>query len=452
MSEAKISVLDGNDVPHPEDLAMLQALYSRSPASVDEHLKKVNRVGSGAFHDKYLIQYGHKSIADCGTTTIFIEGVTMLTAKAIQDWPLYSGQEASTRYMDFSKAEFSDPLEKTGSVKGVEIQERWRGFYLGASAAVRDHIRKRFPINKGEDKKVYERAVNARCFDILRSFLPAGAMTNLSWHTNLRQADDQLAWLKMHPDPNVVKVANEIWDSLIARYSHSFKDRPENNEYRSKVMRDHHFLNLDQDRDPGIVRVEGELYADDVPVTSASFNQHAMSSSDIEILKLRPKGTGAPRYLSELGNIRSTFALDFGSYRDLQRHRNGTIRMPLLTTGLGFNSWYLEQLPTALRKQAEELIDSQTESIDGLDCDPFVRQNYIAMGFNVPCKVTQNLPAFMYRIELRSSKSVHPSLRRIVHGEIKQFRILFPDIPLYVDEDQDSWSVRRGSQTIEEKS
>lgn len=449
MSEAKIKIVDDQK---PEDVAMLQALYSRSPASVDDHLKKVGKVGSGNFMDKYYIGYGHKSIGDCGTTTIFIEGVTMLTAKAIQDWPLYSGQEASTRYMDFSEAEFSDPLEKTGSVKGVEIQERWRGFYLGASPVVRDHIRKRFPINKGEDKKVYERAVNARCFDILRSFLPAGAMTNLSWHTNLRQAGDQLSWLKMHPDPNVSAAAYRIWEGLIEKYPHSFKNRADQEVFRAEVMRDHHFLNLDQDRNPGTVHIEGELYADDVPVTSASFNQHAMSSSDIEILKLRPRGADAPRYLSDLGNIQSTFALDFGSYRDLQRHRNGTIRMPLLTTGLGFNSWYLEQLPTALRKQADGLIDSQTESIDGLDCDPFVRQNYIAMGFNVPCKVTQNLPAFMYRIELRSSKSVHPSLRRIVHGEIKQFRSLFPDVPLYVDEDQDSWSVRRGSQTIEEKS
>ncbi len=439
MSKAKIKIVDDQ---HPEDLAMLQALYSRSPASVDDHLKKVKRVGSGAFVQKYLIGYGHKSIGDCGTTTIFIEGVTMLTAKAIQDWPLYSGQEASTRYMDFSKAEFSDPLEKTGSVKGREIQERWRGFYLGASSSVRDHIRKKFPINKDEDKKVYDRAVNARCFDILRSFLPAGAMTNLSWHTNLRQASDQLAWLKMHPDPNVVEVANEIWGALIERYPHSFKDRPEHNGYRSKVMRDHHFLMPNED---------DLKYADDMPVISSTFNQNGISREDMDMLTDRPRGIGVPRFLSELGTIQSTFSLDFGSYRDLQRHRNGTIRMPLLTTDLGFNSWYLDQLPNELRKKAKELIYSQTDSIDELDCDPFVRQNYIAMGFNVPCKVTQNLPAFVYRIELRSSKSVHPSLRRIVQEEIKQFKSLFPDVTIYVDEDQDSWSIRRGSQTIEEK-
>ena len=106
----KIDILDGNDIPHPEDMAMLQALYSRSPKSVSDHLERVRANGSGHFMDQYYIGYGHKSIGDCGTITIFIEGVTMLTAKAIQDWALYSGQESSTRFMDFSKAEFYNPL------------------------------------------------------------------------------------------------------------------------------------------------------------------------------------------------------------------------------------------------------------------------------------------------------------------------------------------------------
>src|SRR5271170_5042653 len=79
----------------PEDLAMLQALYSRSAESAEMHLEKVRQAGSGKFMSKFYIGYNHKSIADCGTTTFFIEGVSMLTAKAIQDWALYSGQETS---------------------------------------------------------------------------------------------------------------------------------------------------------------------------------------------------------------------------------------------------------------------------------------------------------------------------------------------------------------------
>jgi hypothetical protein len=77
---------------NPQDVAMMQALYSRSSASVEEHVEKVRATGSGKFMEKFYVGYGHASIADCGSTTVFIEGVSMLVAKAVQDWPLYSGQ------------------------------------------------------------------------------------------------------------------------------------------------------------------------------------------------------------------------------------------------------------------------------------------------------------------------------------------------------------------------
>ncbi len=115
---------------------MLQALYSRSPKSVHEHLAKVRKDGSGNFMSQFYVGYGHKSIGDCGTTSIFIEGLSMLAAKAIQQWPLYSGQEASTRYMDFSQAHcvFETP-EEDG------IQQQWMRLYRQATASSLTSIR-----------------------------------------------------------------------------------------------------------------------------------------------------------------------------------------------------------------------------------------------------------------------------------------------------------------------
>src|SRR3990172_488793 len=96
----KIRIVDDLN---PEDVAMLQALYSRSAESVDVHLEKVKQSGSGKFMASYYVGYGHKSIADTGSTTLFIEDVSLLAAKAVQDWPLYNGQETSTRYIDMSR-------------------------------------------------------------------------------------------------------------------------------------------------------------------------------------------------------------------------------------------------------------------------------------------------------------------------------------------------------------
>ena len=428
----KIKVIDDM---HPEDLAMLQALYSRSHESVDEHLEKVKQVGSGEFMDQYYVGYGHKSIGDCGDTAIFIEGVTMLAAKAVQDWPLYSGQEKSTRYIDFSKAVFDNPFDTR---EGEIIQEGWRSFYSMVQPKVLDHLRQKYPQQEGEEGKVWRRALSARSFDIVRSLLPAGAHTSLSWSTNLRQAMDHLMWMVLHPDRHVQEIAHDILDQLSDRYPHSFQESKWGlvEDWKKLVSEEHMFFQPEPW--DGSVAVEAEF-------------SYGMPWQWAQLLADRPKGAELPHFMSNLGVIHSTFLLDFGSYRDLQRHRNGVIRMPLLTTDYGFNSWYLEQLPGDLRGEVEDFIGIQQDLIEDLPDNPVARQSYIGMGFQVPCHVTQGLPAFIYRVELRSSKVVHPSLRRVIHEEIRQFRERHPGIPIHADMDPDSWTVRRGQQTIEER-
>src|SRR3989344_5924667 len=159
-------------------------------ASVVEHVEKVKQSGSGKFMEKFYVGYGHASIADCGSTTIFIEGVSMLVAKAEQDWPLYSGQETSSRYIDMSKQAIIDPI---GTPLSRQRLDRWMEFYTESQQVVTEHLRIKYPRRPDADEAGYERAVKARTFDILRGFLPAGVTTQLSWHTNLRQAYDKLA-------------------------------------------------------------------------------------------------------------------------------------------------------------------------------------------------------------------------------------------------------------------
>lgn len=420
---------------HPEDNAMVQALQSRSPAPVEERLKKVEEAGSGQFMDKYYVGYGHRSIGDCGSTTIFVEGVTMLCAKAIQDWPLYCGQEASTRYMDFTEAEFYNPA---GTPEGEEIQERWRELYMTSRLLVVEHLKSLYPRQEDEEEAVWERAINARSFDICRAFLPAGATTNLSWHTNLRQASDHLDWLLLHPDLHVRETAIGIHEALSQRYSNSFSNEIRHLDYRHEIFEKAYFQDF-YGYDPNLVHVD------------LSESLQRMDHTERRLLTNRPRGMEVPWFWAALGNITSSFTLDFGSYRDLQRHRAGIIRMPLLTTELGFHPWYLESLPDDLRHEVHGVLFNQEIAIRRLNLDSVTRQNYVAMGYRVPCVVTQPLPGFIYRLELRSSKSVHPTLRRVVHAEILSFREQLPDIALHVDMEPDTWSVRRGKQTIVEK-
>ncbi|OGF27424.1 hypothetical protein A2303_04435 [Candidatus Falkowbacteria bacterium RIFOXYB2_FULL_47_14] len=420
---------------NPEDNAMMQALYSRSSKSVAEHVAKVKKTGSGKFMEQFYVGYGHLSIADCGSTTLFTEGLSMLADKAIQDWPLYSGQECSSRYIDYSTQKIVDPINTKESKK---ILDDWMNFYMGSQEEVRNHLRVKYPKKNDEDETVYDKAIMARSFDIMRGFLPAGITTQLSWHTNLRQAHDKLSLLKYHPLEETRAIAESMLYELKEKYPHSFSHKlhEETEVYRAAMVQKYNYF------DPTEFTEDFEF--------KTGINNNELEKYE-EAITNRPPKTNLPLFLGELGNIVFNFILDFGSFRDIQRHRNGTCRMPLLTTARGFNSWYLEQLPPNLRTKAESLINSQKTAIARLDSSPEVRQYYIAMGFNVACRVSYGLPATVYVVELRSGKLVHPSLRRIAHKMHATLAEKFPKLKLHSDLEMDDWDIRRGLQDITKK-
>jgi Thymidylate synthase complementing protein len=454
-SGTKLMIVDDLD---PEDAAMLQALYSRSADSAEVHLDKVKKSGSGKFMENYVVGYGHKSIADCGTTTLFVEGVSLLAAKAIQDWPLYSGQETSTRYIDMGKQRIIDPV---GTPESRAILDAWMDFYRASQGRVAEILVQRYPKRAKEKDETYARAIKARTFDVLRGFLPAGITTQLSWHTNLRQAGDHLVSLVNHPAVEIADLGRSLQTFLAERYPSSGFDR-----HVATVSG----VGAKEGREARAAweKQVGRLFSYPVEPTHSDdlmvgrMPRHwpltGFNPRYAEILKTRPRGCVLPHFLSDLGQYTFEFLLDFGSFRDLQRHRNGVCRMPLLDTNYGFHPWYLEQLGDpargdvgGLRDAAVDLIHAQLPRIAAISSDPVVRSYYTALGFRVPCQVTYALPALVYVMELRSGKTVHPTLRQQIHAMVRFFQQNHPDVALHVDMDPDDWDVRRGDQTITRK-
>jgi len=419
----------------PEDTAMMQALYSRSAESVEVHAEKVKTSGSGKFMERFYVGYGHSSIADCGSTTIFIEGVSMLVAKAIEDWPLYSGQETSSRYIDMSKQLLVDPVKTPESKK---ILDKWMAFYTKNQSAVEAHLIEKYPKKEDEDDGVYLRAIKARSFDILRGFLPSGVATQFSWHTNLRQAADKLATLKYHPLAEVRETVEKILANLKEKYPSSFSHKvyESQEKYRECVSKNYTYF--------GDKKLAKE-FSFSTTIRSADLDKYKA------LIKKRPQKTNLPHFLTDLGLNTFEFYLDFGSFRDIQRHRNGVCRMPLVTTKFGFNKWYLEQLPDSVRKEAEKLIKEQKNSIAKLKAPKEDLQYYIAMGFNIACKVTYGLPATIYTAELRSGRMVHPTLRTIALKMCEILQKRFPNLTVHADTSLNDWDIRRGLQDIRKK-
>lgn len=455
LHEAVVNVID--DVS-PEDVAMLQALYSRSAESSSVHLEKVRKSGSGKFMSSHYVGYGHKSIADCGTTTIFNENVSLLAAKAIQDWPLYCGQETSTRYIDMSKRDIVNPI---GDSLADKILSSWMEFYTTKQEQVTEVVKTRHPMMESDYPVTYEKAVKARVFDIMRGFLPAGITTQLSWHTNLRQAADHLAMMRHHPSSEISALALTMLTALNEKYpssgfaSHTaavsgvgtwgYEDRV---RWETEVAKRYSYQ---PEMFPFPSAYPGPAHNPDSVIMTVSGAIIDEVENFLNIINSRPRGCVLPHFMSDFGQLSWSFLLDFGSFRDIQRHRNGVCRMPLLTIDHGFESWYLEQLGDKLVEEARDLLHRQEDDIARLTDDPVLRQYYIALGYRVRTDVTYGLPASIYVMELRSGKSIHPTLRKKIHKMIEAFKLRLPDIQLHVDLDPSDWDIRRGNQTITAK-
>lgn len=429
----------GAKIP-PEAEAMIQALYSRDPRSVLEHLKIVAEKGWSKFMESYYVGYGHKSIGDCGTTTIFIEGVSMLAAKAIQDLALYSGQEVSTRYVDFATVPFIDPIASELSKQSLEDL---RAFYLEAMTPLRENLKRRYPKNAEEKETVYEKAINARAFDILRGFLPAGASTSLAWHTNLRQAADHLMHLRHHPLSEVRALVEKIEEALVEAFPSSFghKKYEATEEYnRGAMARQYYHTDTD---------------CPDFALAHDGIEREVLEKFQT-LLKNRPPKTELPKYVGEAGTLRFRFLLDFGSYRDLQRHRAVGQRMPLLTTTHGFETWYLEELPKDLREKANVLLEKHEENLAALakNSDPFALQYFIPMGYRIACSLRGDLPALVYLAELRSSSTVHPTLQKRAREMAKMLGEMFQKYEMVIHTETTEmgrFDTHRGTQDIVKK-
>ena len=428
----KVIVLDTGSVIGPESAAMLQALHSRSIGGLESHLKILSEKGPENFMKNFYVGYGHKSIGDCGTASLFIEGVSMLAAKAIQDWPLYSGQESSTRYIDFQVQAFKNPL---GTKEGENLLEAYRVFYKESLEKTKEYLKKQFPIQAGESENIYGKAIAARAFDILRGFLPAGSTTNLAWHTNLRQAADKIALIRHHPLPEVRNIAEAVEKALIMALPNSFGHQ----RYQETENYNEHWMN------------ENYYYHDrncpDFKLINNSVNTNLLPK---KILESRPIKTELPKYLAEAGTLQFEFLLDFGSFRDLQRHRAVTQRMPLITTEMGFENWYLNELPPELLPKAQAFLKEQENKFNKLNISKEEKQYYIAMGYNITNRLTGNLPALVYLAELRATRFVHPTLRKKAKMIASILSELFGKFGLviHLDKEMDRFDIKRGEHDI----
>ncbi len=427
----------------PEIAATAMAMLSRNAHGSTQTLKKA-AASDGSFIERYYVGYNHRSIGDCGSTSIYVNGCSILCAKAIEDSRRFDGQESSTRYLELGTEMPVDPLARPEMAKAQADLLR---FYRDAQEDVLADVMEAHPPAPGAKPAEWRRACEARRFDILRGFLPAGIQTNVGWHTTLSHAAEHLDFLRHHPLQEVREVAAAMLRKLAAKYPHTFFEPGTQGDEKAarRSLEAEEYLST-----MGGLSAYAHIEAPERLSTRVDIDKQKLEPF-LEALAKRPMLYPAPERFNRFGSITLRGRMDFGSHRDLQRHRGAHIPMPMLDLRLGFHPWYLDALPENWRQRALDLLGAIERTVGGLDARPEDVQYLVPLGTLIPFEAVGGISAMVYIAERRSDKTVHPTLRPVAQHLGKAIAEWEPRLRLHVDHDAENWTERRGRQTILEK-
>jgi thymidylate synthase ThyX len=94
-----------------ETIAVAFAKTSRSPESFDEIAAGLTDEKSAQFGEKWIVGYGHASVAEHAVLHIAIEGISRLAVETLKSCRLASYTEKSTRYQTWDAMSFFLPSE-----------------------------------------------------------------------------------------------------------------------------------------------------------------------------------------------------------------------------------------------------------------------------------------------------------------------------------------------------
>src|SRR3989304_3543812 len=93
----------------PEVIAVAFAKTSRSPESFRDIAAELSDEKSAQFHERWVVGYGHASVAEHAVLHVAVENVSRLAIECLESNRLASYTEKSTRYQMWDRDSFYTP-------------------------------------------------------------------------------------------------------------------------------------------------------------------------------------------------------------------------------------------------------------------------------------------------------------------------------------------------------
>ncbi len=425
-----------NGLP-PEVVAVAFAKTSRSPEPFDRIARDLNEDASRKFHERWVVGYGHSSVAEHAVLSIAIENVSFLATKVLEDNRLASYTEKSTRYQAFNKESFYKPPAVMESRHGALFEATVHGIV----DTYRDLTRKLHPyMDALLDNVAYEKPQvrKMRCsnmvLDNTRYLLPVAFLTNLGMTINARSLEHVIVKLLSHPLEEMQEIGEELREAGVEVTPTLIKyTKPNNYLMRCEAALFQHaeeqLSNAVSADDEDVRLVEAEENPEVNIIAALLYRFSSLSYTEVrdQVLRMteaererifRSALDGRGRHdapLRELEHAYFTFDIlvDYGAFRDIQRHRMCTQTNQLLTTSHGYD------VPEAIEAAGFEsefrsCMERAEETYKRIREDLPAEASYILpLAFRKRVLIKWNLRELYHFVELRSGITGHSSYRKI---------------------------------------
>ncbi|PIU21488.1 MAG: hypothetical protein COT15_01975 [Candidatus Diapherotrites archaeon CG08_land_8_20_14_0_20_34_12] len=467
----------------PEVRAVLFAYVSRSPLSFRENLLKLLKgkeldvstlvekysgeeldfskanESAKSFHEKWVVGYGHSSVAEHAVASIAFEDVSIIASKVIEDNRLASYTEKSTRYQVFDRNRYYKP-KKIMNSKFSGLYEKTCNdlfdLYCELTPKMMDFVRQKYPIENGMNEKFYDGISKARACDNLRYLLPASTLTNLAMTANARVLEHAIRKMLSNPLEEMqelgFKLKQEVTKVLpvLVKFA-DYNPYIANTEKKMYAICESHSeekAEKENSKEKDVVLVDYGKEAENKLIaailyrfTHEPFDKlfvRAKKMNSKEKLKiidefLNEKGPYDSPF-RELEHLNYTFdvLVDYGAFRDIQRHRMCTQTNQLVTTKHGY-SLPEEIIEAGFKKEFENAMKEAEETFEKIVVEmPYEAQYIVPLAYKKRVLMTWNLRELHHFIKLRSRREGHISYRKIAWHMYDELIKVHPFIAKYI--------------------
>lgn len=476
----------------PEEvIAVLFAYYSRSRDSLRRNLLNLITAGdldlleqpptaatdrselthaqdkARQFHEKWVVGYGHASVAEHAVAHLAIENVSIVASKVIEDMRLASYTEKSTRYVEFDTTHYY-PLPELHHTEAAAlyhdtIKMLFRTYKTLLPRLIAA-IKQDWPRAPKQTERGHHNACRAKALDLLRYLLPAGTLTNLGMTINGRALEHLLTKMLSHPLPEVqhmgalIKIEAQRIIPTLLKYANRSHYMAETDDAMRAMVADLTAPEHLQD-DPAVRLVHAPEDAETLLVAAILYGYshhpwphiltYVRTLSDerrtqvIDEYLCRRGPHDAP--LRALEHLTYTFEVlvDYGAYRDIHRHRMATQTRQLPSPQHGYSTpediirYGIQDEFDAGMAQAAATYEQLARQ------QPHLAPYILPLAYRCRVLITWNLRAMYHFVQLRSAKQGHTSYRRIAQDMYRTLAQHHPLLARYMRVDLADYALAR---------